>query len=46
MAVRLRVRLNKEQGTDVERRYVAARDAETRSRYQMILLAAEGKATA
>lgn len=43
MAVRLRVWLNEEQRADVERRYGAARDAETRTRYQMILMAADGK---
>jgi transposase len=43
MAVRLTVRLNEEQRTEVERRYQAPRDAETRTRYQMVLLAADGK---
>jgi transposase len=43
MAVRLRVRLNEEQRAEVEQCYRAARDAETRTRYQMILLAADGK---
>jgi transposase len=43
MAVRLSVRLNAEQRTEIERRYRVARDAETRTRYQMILLAADGK---
>ena len=44
MAQPLRVRLNDQQRVEVERRYTAARDAETRTRYQMILLAADGKA--
>src|SRR5918995_5005167 len=43
MAVRLTVRLNEQQRVEVERRYRAARDAETRTRYQMVLLAADGK---
>src|SRR5215210_6865838 len=43
MAVRLRVRLNEERRAEVEQCYRAARDAETRTRYQMILLAADGK---
>src|SRR4030088_873528 len=43
MAVRLSVRLNEEQRTEMKQRYRVARDAETRTRYQMILLAADGK---
>lgn len=43
MAIRLRVQLNDGQRTEVERRYREARDAETRTRYQMVLLAADGK---
>lgn len=43
MAVRLRVQLSEEERTEVDRRYRATRDAETRTRYQMILLAADGK---
>src|SRR5215211_2312975 len=43
MAYWLKVRLNEEQRAEVERRYRAAHDAETRTRYQMILLAADGR---
>jgi transposase len=43
MSLRLRVQLSEHQRTDVDRRYRAARDAETRTRYQMILLASDGK---
>ena len=43
MAVRLKVELNEEQRSEVERGYRAARDAETRTRYQMVLLAADGR---
>ena len=43
MAQPLRVLLDDRQRVEVERRYAAARDAETRTRYQMILLAADGK---
>ena len=43
MAVPLQVRLNEEERAVVERRYATARDAETRTRYQMILMAADGK---
>jgi transposase len=43
MALPLHVRLNEEQRAEVDRRYWAARDAETRTRYQMILMAADGK---
>ena len=43
MAMPLRVRLNEEERAKVERRYTTARDAETRTRYQMVLLAADGK---
>src|SRR5438132_12222504 len=43
MAVPLQVRLNEEERAEVERRYATARDAETRTRYQMILMAADGK---
>lgn len=43
MALRLQVRLNEEERAEVERRYLAACDAETRTRYQMILMAADGK---
>jgi len=43
MAMPLRVRLNEEERAKVERRYPTARDAETRTRYQMVLLAADGK---
>ena len=46
MAVSLRVRLNETERAEVERRYEAARDAETRTRFQMILLAADGKPAA
>jgi hypothetical protein len=43
MAVPLQVRLNEEQRSEVERRYLAARDADTRTRFQMTLMAADGK---
>ena len=43
MAMPLRVRLNEEERVTVEERYTMARDAETRTRYQMVLLAADGK---
>jgi len=43
MAVRLKVELNEGQRSEVERSYRAARDAETRTRYQMVLLAADGR---
>jgi transposase len=43
MAEPLRVRLNDRERVEVEGRYAASRDAETRTRYQMILLAADGK---
>ena len=43
MAMPLRVRLNEEERAEVERRYTTARNAETRTRYQMVLLAADGK---
>jgi transposase len=43
MALPLRVRLNEEERAEVERRYLAARDAETRTRFQMILMAADGR---
>ena len=43
MAQPLRVRLNDRERVEVEGHYAAARDAETRTRYQMILLAADGK---
>jgi transposase len=44
MAQRLKVHLDGAQRAEVDRRYRAARDAETRTRYQMVLLAADGKA--
>ena len=43
MAERLKVQLGEAQRAEVDRRYRAARDAETRTRYQMVLLAADGK---
>jgi hypothetical protein len=43
MAERLTVQLDEAQRAEVDRRYRAARDAETRARYQMVLLAADGK---
>jgi hypothetical protein len=43
MAERLKVHLEQAQRAEVDRRYRAARDAETRTRYHMILLAADGK---
>ncbi len=43
MAVPLQVRLKEEERAEVEQRYAVARDAETRTRYQMILMAAEGQ---
>jgi len=43
MAERLKVHLEQAQRAEFDRRYRAARDAETRTRYQMILLAADGK---
>ena len=43
MALRLTVHLNEQQRAEVDRRYRAARDAETRTRHQMVLLAADGK---
>jgi transposase len=43
MAARLNVVLTDEQRVEIEERDRAARDAETRTRYQMILLAADGK---
>jgi transposase len=43
MAMPLRVRLNEEERAKVEQRYTTARDAETRTRYQMVLLVADGK---
>lgn len=43
MAERLKVQLSEVQRAEVDRRYRAARDAETRTRYQMVLLAADGK---
>jgi transposase len=43
MALPLQVRLNDEQRAEIERRYLAARDAETRTRFQMILMAADGR---
>jgi len=46
MAVSLRVRLNDAERAEVERRYEGARDAETRTRFQMILLSADGKPAA
>ena len=36
MAMPLRVRLNEEERVKVEWRYTTARDAETRTRYQMV----------
>jgi transposase len=44
MAVQLRVLLNQAQRAEVEQCYFAAREAETRTRFQMVLLAADGKA--
>ena len=46
MAVSLRVRLNDAERAEVERRYEGARNAETRTRFQMILLSADGKPAA
>jgi transposase len=43
MALPLRVRLNDRERAEIDGRYAAARDAETRTRYQMILMAADGK---
>ena len=43
MAVRLMVKLSEQQRAELDRRYQVARDAETRTRYQMVLLAADGK---
>jgi transposase len=39
----LRVRLGPAEQAELERRYQATRDAETRSRYQMVLLNAQGQ---
>ena len=39
----LRVRLGPAEQAELERRYQATHDAETRTRYQMILLAAQGQ---
>lgn len=46
MAVPLQVQLNEADRAEVERRYATARDAERRTRYQMILMAADGKPAA
>src|SRR5262245_16364478 len=43
MAQRLKLHLDEVQRAEVDGRYRAARDAETRTRYQMVLLAADGK---
>ena len=43
MALPLQVRLNDRERAEIEGRYAAARDAESRTRYQMILMAADGK---
>ena len=42
MAPPLRVRLDQAAQADLERRYQTTRDATTRTRYQMVLLAAQG----
>jgi transposase len=42
----LRLRLDPAARAELERRYQAARDAETRTRYQMVLLNAQGHAAA
>jgi transposase len=39
---RLRVRLDQAQRTDLEHRFAHTRDADTRTRYQMLLLCADG----
>lgn len=43
MALPLQVRLDDRERAEIDARYAAARDAETRTRYQMILMAAAGK---
>jgi transposase len=42
MPAALRVQLPEEERAEVERRYETARDAETRTRFQIVLLAADG----
>jgi hypothetical protein len=42
MAPPLRVRLDQAAHDELDRRYQTARDATTRTRYQMVLLRAEG----
>jgi Homeodomain-like domain len=42
----LRVRLDAAEQAELERRYQATHDAETRTRYQMVLLAAQGQTAA
>jgi hypothetical protein len=42
MAAPLRVRLGQAAKAELERRYQTTRDATTRTRYQMVLLRAEG----
>ncbi len=46
MAVPIRVTLDEAARAELERRYAAARDAETRTRYQLALLAGEGRTVA
>jgi transposase len=43
MPTALRLQLTDEERTDLERHFEQTRDAETRLRYQMVLLAAEGQ---
>ena len=46
MPLPIRLRLEPAASVEVERRFAAAPDAETRTRYQMVLLAAEGRPVA
>src|SRR6266516_511420 len=46
VAVPIRVTLDEAARAELERRYAAARDAEPRTRYQMVLLAGEGRTVA